>query len=641
MGFIVNDNIVLETRLTNYGRRKIAAGNFNIKYFQIGDSERNYSIDTVSRGISCMDKDSSVKYPYLMDGTGSTTYGTPIPHPSIDTITQEIGYAGCVSGTTTPKITTKKEHVQYTNISTNSITVSNGVNYEIGLTITILPKKLVNDVISVNSYTYKITGITGNMLKLNRNVPDFGTFGIGSEATIINNDVLENSYQSYLPNEQQDAWNLNVVWSKNPLGTSFQTSDLNNLYSNKLYSSVKEYFGYNTSLGQISNTGTTITNSFGDSIIVPPEDQRCIAVIHYSKIGLGTNTNKQYKYDDYISGETNTFSIRLPFILYENNSGSTEIGCTLKMSGVTKYIDSTAIGSLAHGISYHDLVDSSGHYVGKVFVNHGIIIIDDQELVAVLEQNSNRNYTLPIPRIELVPRDIKCQPTTFPPLLTGNTTDYTYYVTYMLENTGNTATNSLPCNHILKITGTTIESDISIKFGTNSFKHMSELSSDFGTKYIANKFYILYQRCTGSNLPTSTSWSKFDYTDDIYDFSGYTHNGENIDPRDLKGTRFIITGNELLSPNVNYVWSGNTNFSMDTVLPGSVKVIRATDIHVLGFDVILPSNQFTTSQNPSGVGGKISEIHLLDENYKSLVVSKSKTPIERTSTQTIKIKLDI
>ena len=33
---------VIWARITNYGRKKIAQGNFNIEYFQIGDSEFDY-----------------------------------------------------------------------------------------------------------------------------------------------------------------------------------------------------------------------------------------------------------------------------------------------------------------------------------------------------------------------------------------------------------------------------------------------------------------------------------------------------------------------------------------------------------------------------------------------------------------------
>ncbi len=44
MGYIIKENQgLLVTRLTDVGRRKISEGNFNVAYFQIGDSEVNYT----------------------------------------------------------------------------------------------------------------------------------------------------------------------------------------------------------------------------------------------------------------------------------------------------------------------------------------------------------------------------------------------------------------------------------------------------------------------------------------------------------------------------------------------------------------------------------------------------------------------
>ena len=43
MGYIIKGNQgLVVTRLTDVGRRKISQGNFNVSYFQVGDSEVNY-----------------------------------------------------------------------------------------------------------------------------------------------------------------------------------------------------------------------------------------------------------------------------------------------------------------------------------------------------------------------------------------------------------------------------------------------------------------------------------------------------------------------------------------------------------------------------------------------------------------------
>jgi hypothetical protein len=86
----------LATRITNKGRRRIAEGNFNISYFQIGDSEYNYSGNTTSQKVLMpFDFDSQVKYPYLSSEytyTGTTTgatYGSVVNMPSTNVVITE------------------------------------------------------------------------------------------------------------------------------------------------------------------------------------------------------------------------------------------------------------------------------------------------------------------------------------------------------------------------------------------------------------------------------------------------------------------------------------------------------------------------------------------------------------------------
>ena len=44
MGYILKNTAgLINTRITDTGRQKISQGNFNISYFQIGDSEVSYS----------------------------------------------------------------------------------------------------------------------------------------------------------------------------------------------------------------------------------------------------------------------------------------------------------------------------------------------------------------------------------------------------------------------------------------------------------------------------------------------------------------------------------------------------------------------------------------------------------------------
>ena len=108
MSFLSNNNSeFLSARITQKGRNSIAKGNFVISFFQIGDSEFDYTSPftgfTGLGGIqhqsvfSPFDKDSGIKYPYLLDTTDSaTTFGVPIQVSTTDTIRNIMGPAGFV-----------------------------------------------------------------------------------------------------------------------------------------------------------------------------------------------------------------------------------------------------------------------------------------------------------------------------------------------------------------------------------------------------------------------------------------------------------------------------------------------------------------------------------------------------------------
>lgn len=522
MSYLSSGSIFLDAKLTNIGREKIASGDFSIKYFQIGDSEFDYTspFNELSgvysqKIISSMDKDSVVKYPYLL-------------------------YSGATTGVT------------------------------------------------------------------------------------IGTAIMSSYKETLLENTTSTNWNLNIVWTGLPIGTNSSLST----YQSSPYVSTKEFFGYTASEGQITNTGTTITNSFNEKIVVTPEEQHSIAILHYTK-------STENLYDDYINTDT-YFKITIPNILYERNI-STTVGCNFYMDTSDYYINSSAIDSWSNRIRYRYLIDENGNRVGKIFVDHQIIVFDDQELVAVLDgSSSRRSYTLPIPKISYVPSDIKCNVigTDGYPLLEGDTSSKTYYVTYLFETDG--VGEIMPCNYYLKIPGLTNEtSDISIKFGDNDFKFMSNVAGEY--RYMAKRFYVLFQEVNNGEQPNSQNWIKIDFTNEVKNISE-TY----INPDNLRGTRFIINGFDV-SYGQNYT-SLLGGFGSNQIFPGTVTLNRATDINVMKCLVNLPNGQFNTTQNPTyhdNVKKFITEVHLLDDNFNCVVSGKFSTPIERIGNQVISVKLDI
>ena len=67
MAYIIkNTSGLINTRLTDVGRRNISLGNFNVSYFQIGDSEVSYS------AVPNYNQTNNICHPILSTSTQTT-----------------------------------------------------------------------------------------------------------------------------------------------------------------------------------------------------------------------------------------------------------------------------------------------------------------------------------------------------------------------------------------------------------------------------------------------------------------------------------------------------------------------------------------------------------------------------------------
>ena len=409
------------------------------------------------------------------------------------------------------------------------------------------------------------------------------------------------------------GWTSNVVWEKNPIGYTGITGYSG--FTNSKYLGTKSFFGYSSSSGQTSNTGTTITNTIGNKVIISPEEQKAIAILHYSG---GTDVNSFFKYDDYIStytgvtspNTTNTdkqyFSVTIPNLKYHRNTGTTFYMTT----GSSKTIVSNLNGRLT--IDYMDLVDSTGNtanVVGKIFQNHKLIVIDDEEIVVALDQASSRTYTLPAPFVNTLVSN--SDP------ITGLTTGQTLWITYTLDTT------KLPCNYFMKVTGSSNNEVVTVQFSGSSFNYLNN-------GYTASQFKILYQFTSSGTLPTNTSWRIIDLLSELSSVN------------DLKtGHTFTLTQTKLNTYSTySNILTTFPNTSGTTF--GTVNLVRSSDIEEMNFDLNLPNGIFEQSQNPTYTSGYpyMTEVALLNNNKETLVMGKLAAPIQRLGSQIVSVKID-
>jgi hypothetical protein len=706
-----NNSEFLSARITQKGRNSIAKGNFNIEYFQIGDSEFDYNLiysgltgqTTHQKVLSPIDKETGVKYPYkISSSTSGTTYGTPVDRASTDTIRNIMGPAGFVSeynefvsctGTSTT-IQCETQLIDITSLTGGtSIEVLTGTSFNECEYITVVFDEFctTTSAISGNSSSliYKIESVSGNTLNLDRNTPNF-TGLTGNIQVVCNKCEIEypasEAVDGCLPYpvdnlDQQNPWTLNIVWGQKPIGSDVGTTNESlSGYTGNRFISTKEFLGY-TSTGQTFEnlTGGTITgfsstsvgtgfkNSFNELVEVTPKEQRSIAIIHYSELGdLINEPDRFYKYDDYISYDSGElislavdrddnditdseyFEVYIPFIHYHRNTGPT-YGAIFYMDSTDYYIRSTK--NDRHDLLFRYLIDEQGNKVGKVFPKNKIVVFDDQELVAVLDYRSNRRFTLGAPKVSSVPSNNTAANSIIP-----GTSGQTFYVTYMLSKTNETSTsplNTLPSNYYIKLSVNNTEdtscqltypSDINVKFSGNTFSFFND--SKFLSSLKPERFYILVQETTDNTdrLPKSEDWKIIDYT---LEAGGSSLSG-------LTGTTFTITKDDLDNADSfdletfmgsNYLLTGTTidsQFGDEQPFPGSVRLVRASDVEQMNFLVNLPSGTFETTQNPTYTSGSkyITEIALLNSNKEALVKGKTAIPVKREGTQVFSLRLD-
>jgi hypothetical protein len=713
MSFLESSNSeFISARITQKGRNSIAKGDFNIEYFQIGDSEFDYNSvfssltgqTTHQKVLSPFDKETGIKYPYKINSSVSgTTYGTPIQQSTTDTIRNVMGPGGYISEynefeSCTGVSTTIQCETQEINITSltggTSIQVLTGTSFQNCEYITVVFDRFcsLTPIVTgkTSSLVYRIESISGNTLNLDRNTPDF-TALTGQIQVVCNKCEVEYPNEvsgECLPSpidtlEQQNPWTLNIVWDKKPTGADVggTNENLSGYVSNR-FVSTKEFLGYtstgqtfeNFSGGTISGfsaktIGTGFLDSFGDLVTVPPKEQRCIAIVHYSELGdLVNDPERFYKYDDYISYKTGTtgndiavafdrddeeisdteyFEVYIPFIYYHRNTGTT-YGAIFYMDTTDYYVRSTK--SERHELLYRYLIDERGNRVGKVFPKNKIIVFDDQELVAVLDYRSNRRFTLGAPKVSAVPSNNTAANSIIP-----GTSGQTFYVTYMLSKTNGTISplNTLPSNYYVKLSVNntvdnacqlTYPSDINVKFSGNTFSFLSDSKFLSGLK--PERFYILLQETTDNTdtLPDPAEWKIIDFTTQAggSTLSGLTSTTFTITKAMFTGATFFDLETYMGS---NYLLSGTTTdsqFGDEQPFPGSVRLVRATDIEQMDFLINLPSTTFNETQNPTYVSGNkyITEVSLLNTNKEVLVKGKTSIPVRRTGTQVFSVRLD-
>ena len=513
-----------------------------------------------------------------------------------------------------------------------------------------------------------------------------------------------------------NIWNMNINWTQwdgNNINAGTVAGVNKNVYENvdgygsTGYCSTKEYLGYNSDDGQFDTTnaqdyygannvegyepetsGTFIRDSFGKIRTILPSDQRCVAVLHYTNYTISNFYGEKFALEPNGTvlngiGEMDNFKIHLPYIMWHKKKGSgtglgdeCQIGQTFYVDppgfsvAEEHYIESTPNQDMnTPGIRYYHLWDnnlaatnSTGqgvpNRVGKVFPDLQMITIDDQELIAALSYKSNRNWTLPMPKLELIPAGTNCSGTVSQVGLfnsTPNTEEL--YVSYLMGSvTG--YTTGMHCNYYSKIIGDTSAGsrDVTLAFGPEwpYLRGYNAANCTYsGTGWQADSFNVIFQKVPYGTYPDPANWKIYDITSQV---SNHTPSNPIFGTNMANSNCSFYINNDIYTGATGYTFHNYINvplnndqepwllqFGDEEFFFGNLETDIMATIYEMKYNVTVSNNQFNTSLNPTWANAntvRITEIGLFDAQKDLMAIAKLRSPVKRQGTQTFVVKID-
>jgi hypothetical protein len=362
MSYIIkNTAALINTLVTDAGRKKISQGKFDISYFQVGDSEVCYNcvnnLDPVNLNVLMPQFNTQnlapvpqknrmeIKYPIYLDSTSGSTFGIPFDASYIDSVYNSAAPRGFFTGSTGTPVTysayTSSAYtinpnfvVQNTGITSGTVITISGTSINPSVSGTVTPGMFMtlftNGSISPiqNSgplFTYLVVGVTGNTatggtitIQVDRQLPNLGTMGItGFSQTLFYpsgmtvlydtvtpepfwaNDVINFETNCDVSQRNVNVWNMNIPWTESPAGLFSNAYEDYNYFKSTAYTGSKEYFGYNSNTGQEDTDSTFYYNSFSEKIILSPSDQKSIAIVHYTNQAIDNFYGEKFAQEEY------------------------------------------------------------------------------------------------------------------------------------------------------------------------------------------------------------------------------------------------------------------------------------------------------------------------------------------------------
>lgn len=648
----------LEIKLTEKGRKHIANGDLNFKWFTLGDSEVDYS----QSGKTLSVPQSPVFTSYLQEAltcnkifelTGDcTTYNR-----------KHIGRKQKQGIFTKDTIGLGELEPEWFKLTGTTASPFDGDCYWDISGVTLEQYQSIQDgdflMVSVNNdifsqafespryavpyLVYSVTkeGLSTN-LKLDRNLPYLSTTGDTQWW------ILPSSLEYFTSGTTIDFTNfddcavcsgdtLEVITQHNvfcapPMGTSGCTAEISG-YPSSEYLGIMKYLGY---CGECPEAVDVSTIDCTDVLNNQYE----------SRINMVSILEFEYLSEDYFFvNSNNDFKLYMPMLMWHRRWFETQgdlMGMVFKADTTLKRTDG--------GLGYYELLEDQNYIgdrtpigVGRVYPDLKIATLHHPELVAATSYFSNRNWTLPALKGKMV----------YPINGIGSGilgVGKTMYLSYELEATTG-ITYTWAQQKIAKFTNnTSIDRDISFTLDdVDTLKYMRKLEPQWdGMGFYGHKFNLLYQIVdSSSDLPLAYAWKKLNFTTNNLTTNPY----ESIDPLRLERqeaelNQFILTSaREALTGYEIYSYGGcecNVPIGVEWLFMGNASFSVGTTLFRRLFKIMVGAN-ISATDNVTYVEGnlKVSEIAILNSNLEPVVVAKMHPPVDLRTDGVTEIDLEI
>lgn len=554
MSYIIERNSpLILTKLTDNGRKNIAKGTYNVKYFSIGDSEVNYNEVYDETLYIQKPKDKNPLQKFFIQKDFECNSIIPIADTDVNVVNgivknkakdrgffdgklinnttlhmgdEYIKFKGKIpldrfDGTKILDITDVLSEEEFLMLTDGDLILFNFFISTTGQTITgetqtpvpylffsvqkdgALPQLLVDRFLPFYAFVPDAATIEIDFY-VYPNINDALDFYSPSGRTISwNSETLDFYEQCDL--SDVNVWNMNIPYCEDYMGTTGCTLSYKD-YHSQSYAGSLTYFDY---CKDCYDEEVTSNNCKEDLLSVRYLKKNHAGIIHFSNY----NTRNQYGEFLYIDNSNHEFKFRmiLPTVMWHRSENPDLMGLSIESTGELKYLD-----VLRSNIEYYDLVDDQRYLaegrdvkvLGKVFPNLKIAVIEDQELLAAMSYKSNRNWTLPELKGKMI----------FPVGGNGNgllKKDKRLYMTYMLKaNSG--IMHTFPQQNLIYFDNTT-EQDRDIEFQLEDvnmlpfMRNIEDSEYDY-TGFYAHQFIVLYQIVDRFDPPSADNWKMVDFT---------------------------------------------------------------------------------------------------------------------------------